>query len=119
MNKRPSKTGLASRLRSRGLNKDNLFLILTKYGKLGVKALEEATPKDTGKTASNWSFTVSKDLTLSFKNSELTSYGVPIPILHMYGYTRGTKYVAGDDYVRRALDPVIQSLKNEIRKELL
>lgn len=119
MNKKPSKTGLASRLRKRGLNKDNLFLILTKYGNLGVKALEEATPKETGKTATSWTFSVSKDLVLAFKNSEVTAYGVPIPILLMYGYTRGNKYVAGDDYVHRALDPIIQSLKNEIRKELL
>lgn len=114
-----SRNGLASRLGGRGLNRDKLFLIMKKYGILGVKVLEEQTPKETGETASSWTFTVSKDLVLSFKNSETTQQGVPIPILLMYGYTRGSTLVEPNDFVRRALEPIIRSMKEEIRKELL
>ena len=35
--------------------------ILDKYGKLGVEALKEATPKDTGKTADSWVYEITKD----------------------------------------------------------
>ena len=114
-----SKSSLATRIRGRGLNKDKLFLILKKYGTLGVKALEEGTPKETGETAASWTFTVSKDLVLTFKNNETTEQGVPIPILLMYGYTRGSTLIEPNDFVRRALEPIIRSMKDEIRKELL
>jgi len=110
---------LSSRLRKRGLNKAKIFLIMDKHGKIGVKALREATPIETGKTAGSWSYIVTKDLTLRFMNSEVTPFGVPIPILLMYGYTRRGRNVPGNDYVRRTLSPIIQSLKDEIRKEML
>jgi hypothetical protein len=113
------KPGLASRLRERRLNKDKLFLILNRYGEIGVNALKEGTPTETGSTANSWSYHVDKDLTLSFHNGEVTIYGVPIPKLLMYGYTRGRHHIAGDDFVRRILDPIIRSLKDEIRKEML
>jgi hypothetical protein len=113
------KLGLAARLKTRGLNKGKLFLILEKYGKEGVKALHDATPTETGETADSWGYRVGKDLTLVFTNHEVTIFGIPIPKLLMYGYTRGHRNVAGNDYVRRTLNPIIRSLKDEIRKEML
>jgi hypothetical protein len=118
MKKGPSRLGLSSRLKGRGLNKDKIFLIMSKYGAIGVKALKEATPVETGMTADNWTYSVS-NVSLIFKNGEVTVFGVPIPILIMYGYTNGRRHVNGNDFVRRTLDPIIKSLKEEIRKELL
>ena len=111
--------GLAARLKARGLNKGKLFLILEKYGKEGAKALKDATPTETGETADSWGYRVGRDLTLVFTNHELTIYGVPVPKLLMYGYTRGHRNVPGNDFVRRTLYPIIRSLKEEIRKEML
>lgn len=34
--------------------------LLDRYGQEGVEALAKATPKDTGKTAASWSYTVTK-----------------------------------------------------------
>ena len=114
-----TKPGLASRIKERRLNKDKLFLILERYGRIGVKALKDATPIETGETADSWSYHVDRDLTLSFRNNEVTAFGVPIPKLLMYGFTRGRRHVAGNDFVRRTLNPIIRSLKEEIRKEML
>lgn len=92
---------------------------MERAGNAGVKALKEATPVKTGHTATEWTYTVNKDLTLTFKNTEVTAYGVPIPILIMYGYMRGRRHIAGNDFVRRTLDPIIRSMKDEIRREML
>lgn len=119
MKNTPAKPGLSSRLRSRGLNKDKLFLIMQRYGDMGIKALRDSTPTETGDTAAKWSYDVTKDLILTFKNGEVTIYGVPIPKLLMYGYTIGRRHMAGNDFVRKTLDPIIESLREEIRKELL
>jgi hypothetical protein len=92
---------------------------MEKYGRLGVSALKENTPTETGETAEHWDYKVTNDLRLTFTNAEVTVYGVPIPKLLMYGYKRGRHFINGDDFVRRTLNPIIDSLKEEIRKEML
>lgn len=119
MSNNPS--SLSSRLRRDKINKDKLFLIMKRKGVEGVKVLQENTPKETGETSTSWTFKVEKDkdsVILSFHNDEVTDLGIPIPVLIMFGFSVGRKHVPGNNFVRRALAPLIQSLKEEIRKEI-
>ena len=55
---------------------------LDKYGREGVAALASATPKDTGLTASSWSYKIEQkngSVTIAFYNSNIQN-GVPIYI---------------------------------------
>ena len=49
----------------------NLDELVDRYGQEGVEALAKATPKDTGKTAASWSYTVTKgkeSIAITWKN---------------------------------------------------
>ena len=66
--------------------------LLNKYGQAGVAALSSATPVETGKTASSWSYViVEKDGAdvIEFHNCNIVS-GVPIAIILQYGHGTGT-----------------------------
>lgn len=101
--------------------KTDLSKILNKYGQLGVEALAKATPKDTGKTASSWSYEISygKDgPTIEWKNSNRQK-GVLIAIILQYGHGTGTGgYVEGRDYINPALQPVFDDLAKAAWKEV-
>ena len=52
----------------------NLDELLDRYGQEGVEALAKATPKDTGKTAASWSYTVTKgkeSIAITWRNSNI------------------------------------------------
>lgn len=94
---------------------------LKKYGELGVKALQEATPKDTGYTASCWDYKIirkNNGVSLIWTNSNVVN-GVPIAIIIQYGHaTRNGGYVTGIDYINPALKPVFERISKEIWKEV-
>lgn len=98
-----------------------LVSILDKYGQQGVKALKELTPKDTGDTASSWTYsiTVKNDtITLSFNNSE-ENEGIPIAILIQYGHATGTGgYVLPVDYINPALGDIFENIAKSAWKEV-
>lgn len=95
--------------------------ILNKYGPIGVEALSEATPVDSGKTASSWSYEVTHEgdrYVLAFDNSNVNK-GVPIAIILQYGHGTGTGgYVKGRDYINPALKKVFDQMQIEITKEV-
>lgn len=95
--------------------------ILDKYGKLGVEALRQATPRDTGLTAESWSYSVQRTpglIRLSFNNSNVNQ-GIPIAILIQYGHgTRNGGFVEGIDYINPALQPLFNDLADELWKEV-
>lgn len=95
---------------------------LDKYGRAGVKALSDATPVDTGKTASSWYYTIERDdngVSIIFNNSNMTDIGVPVAILLQYGHgTRNGGYVQGIDYINPALRPVFQNMADEAWREV-
>jgi hypothetical protein len=86
-------------------------------GEAGVKALKEATPKKTGKTAESWSYTVeeTKDgLSISWNNSNRND-GANVAILIQLGHGTGTgAYVKGVDYINPALKPVFDAFANKV-----
>lgn len=95
--------------------------ILEAYGKEGVLALANATPVDSGKTASSWGYEISiskNSYKLSWTNSNIQN-GVPIAILLQYGHgTRNGGYVEGLDYINPTLQPIFDKISKEAWKEI-
>lgn len=95
---------------------------LDKYGKIGVEALSNATPKDTGKTANSWKYeTVRKGNTVSleFHNTNIEDGNVNIAIILQYGHGTGTGgYVEGIDYINPAIQPVFEDILEKALKEV-
>ena len=96
--------------------------IFDKYGKRGVEALRNATPVDTGLTASSWSYQVigGKDsVTIEFHNSHINKH-VNIALILQYGHGTGTGgWVEGRDYINPALQPVFDELAEEAWREVV
>lgn len=99
----------------------NLDSILRKYGEQGVKALMNATPKDTGKTANSWVYEIrheSKGPTLIWKNTNIVD-GVSIAVILQYGHgTANGGYVQGRDYINPALRPIFDQIAKSAWKEV-
>ncbi len=101
--------------------KEKLRQILKKYGELGVQSLMAATPKDTGETASRWSYEIEEkngSAILAFTN-DAQNDGVPIAILIQYGHGTGTGgYVQPNDYINPAMQPIFQKIADDAWKEV-
>ncbi len=95
--------------------------LLEKYGKAGVVALASATPKESGKTAASWSYSIQQTASSSsivFSNSNVNK-GVPIAIILQYGHGTGTGgYVQGRDYINPACKPIFDKLAEEAWEEV-
>lgn len=95
---------------------------LNKYGEQGVRALSEATPKDSGKTAQSWSYDVINDgnkVSIIWSNSNVNE-GVNIAVILQYGHGTGTGgYVQGIDYINPAMKPIFESIADNAWKELI
>ena len=109
---------LEKMLESKGLG------ILNKYGKRGVEALKNATPVDTGLTASSWYYEIHRDeqnktITLSFINSNVVNDWCNVAIILQYGHaTRNGGYVEGVDYVNPALQRIFNKIAGEAWEEV-
>ncbi len=91
--------------------------IMQKYGQRGVDALASATPKDTGETASSWTFTI-ENWGIAWSNTNVVS-GVPIALILQYGHgTRNGGYVQGRDYINPAIQPIFDAIADECSKEV-
>lgn len=95
--------------------------IYTRYAEEGVKALEEATPKDTGLTAASWYYEI-KDVKggveISWLNSNVNK-NVNIAIIIQYGHgLRGGGYVKGVDYINPAMKKVFTEMANQLWEEV-
>lgn len=95
--------------------------VLNKYGNLGVVALSNATPRDSGLTAESWYFTiVSRPGYYSIRwHNHNERNGIPIAVLIQYGHGTGTGgYVQGRDYIMPAIRPVFDQIAAEADREL-
>lgn len=103
------------------LKKRNIRPILEKYGRLGVEALAEATPKDTGKTAASWEYEIKMEQSgavLCWKNTNVVD-GMPVAVLLQYGHgTRNGGYVQGVDYINPAMKPIFDRIAEELWNEV-
>lgn len=94
---------------------------LEKYGKMGVEALREATPKDTGKTSESWYYKIIQGNgyeEIVWENSNVVNH-VPIAIILQYGHaTRNGGYVRGRDYINPAIQPIFDQMAENAWKEV-
>lgn len=95
--------------------------LLRHYAELGVEALRDATPVDSGATAEAWGYEIESGngrTTIYFMNSN-ENHGVNIAILLIYGHgTANGVYVQGVDFVTPALIPVFDQLADQIWMEV-
>ena len=96
--------------------------ILDKYGKMGVNALANATPLDSGKTAESWGYEISvkkEGATIHWTNTNQNN-GVYIAVILQYGHGTGTGgYVQGIDYINPAIRPVFDKIVEEAWMEVV
>lgn len=104
------------------LNSPNLYSVLSKYGAIGVNALSNATPVETGDTASSWYYEIVQRknyFSIRWYNSHVDE-GRPIAILLQYGHGTGTGgYVEGRDYINPAMRPIFDAMVNDFWKEVI
>lgn len=90
--------------------------ILNRYGAEGVRALSANTPRDTGETASSWSYEIIRGknkIILAFNNDHIEK-GVPIAVILQYGHaTRNGGWVEGIDYINPAIQPIFNKIAND------
>ena len=74
---------------------------LWEYGEMGVEALKNATPVDTGLTRDSWGFEIEKydnGMAIVWKNSNVVDEWANVAILIQYGHaTRNGGYIQGID----------------------
>lgn len=104
------------------LKKGDLYKHLEQYAEIGVEALRNATPIDSGETANAWTYeiTQSRDgASITWINTNMND-GENIAILIQYGHGTGTGgYVRGRDYINPAMQPVFDKLAEDIWKEVI
>lgn len=97
--------------------------LFEKYGEMGVRALREATPKDTGDTANSWSYEIEEtegSVRIIWKNTSTTKDGIPIVVLLHYGHgTRNGGYVQGRDFINPAMRPVFDNIAEKAWEEVV
>ena len=103
------------------LKQKDYLTVLNKYGKMGVTALSNATPIDSGATAAAWDYEIktSKSTTTIYWTNGNINKGVSIAIILQYGHGTGTGgYVQGRDYINPAIKPIFDKIADEAWKEV-
>ena len=92
-----------------------------KYGEAGVRALQSATPVDSGKTRDSWRYRINKQgskVTINWINDNVNE-GCNIAVILQYGHATGWgSYVEGIDYINPAMKDVFADLKEQILQEV-
>jgi hypothetical protein len=105
----------------RSLQQKRFLDKLDKYGRMGVEALREATPKRTGTTANSWDYIIEDtgdSVTITWTNSN-ENRSIPIALLIQYGHGTGTGgWVAGVDYINPALKPIFDEIAKSAWEEV-
>lgn len=102
-------------------SKFNIKTKLDKYGMMGVEALASATPMNSGKTASSWSYEIEGDggsASIVWTNNNMNE-GIVIAVILHYGHGTGTGgYVEGRGYISPAIQPIFDQIANDAWKEV-
>lgn len=103
------------------MSKKEYLNVLKKYGDIGVAALASATPKESGRTASSWTYEISSSRggsVITFLNTNVNR-NVNIAIILQYGHGTGTGgYVRGINYINPAIRPIFDNMVEEIWREV-
>lgn len=99
-----------------------LAKILTSQAQIGVRALAQYTPRDSGLSANSWSYEIiqnSRMITIGWKNSDVEN-GYPVALMIQYGHGTGTGgYVSGIDYINPAMRPVFDQIAETVWKAVI
>jgi hypothetical protein len=105
----------------RRLSQEQLYATLGRYGSLGVNALSNATPVDSGETAAGWYYSIKVRkgyYSIRWHNHHVEN-GIPIAVLIQYGHGTGTGgYVQGRDFIMPAIRPIFDQIAAEAWKEV-
>lgn len=103
----------------RKMQKGDPFAALEQYAREGVAALANATPIDSGLTASSWDYQIERSgssYSIVWTNTN-TVDGLPIAIMLQYGHGTGTGgYVQGQDYINPAMKPIFDQIAAKVWK---
>lgn len=104
------------------LLRGDIWSDLDRYGQLGVEALAQMTPVNTGLTAESWGYRVIDrpgQKGIQWFNTNVDDQGTPVAILIQYGHgTRTGGYVAGRDYINPAMRSIFDAIANDIWKKV-
>lgn len=99
----------------------DLDAVLKHYGELGVEALRDSTPVDTGLTANSWYYTIEKTrsgVSITWSNSN-RSDGIPIVVLIQYGHALPSgAYVPPNDFINPAIKPIFDEIVENLWREV-
>lgn len=107
----------------KNLKGKNWVKVLDKFGKQGVEALRQATPKDTGKTSEMWGYLIEMPepgkIRLVFTNDNIRDDWANVAILIQYGHaSRNGSWVEGRDYINPAIQPIFDRLSAQAWQEV-
>lgn len=97
---------------------------LKKFAEEGLEALRVATPKDTGKTADSWSYTIrvtNEKTEITWINDNRTDgkSGPPIVVLLYYGHAMPNGgYCPPNDFITPTMEPIFKKIADDAWKEL-
>ena len=95
---------------------------LDQSGQLGVEVLSQATPLDTGLTASSWVYEIIKTedtCTIYWKNTNVVDGWYVVAIGLQLGHATGTGgWVEGVDYINPALRPIFDQIAEGVWSEI-
>lgn len=101
------------------LSKLDIRGIVATQAELGVTALANATPAETGLAANSWSYEIRQNrgsIAIVWTNTDIEN-GFPVAIMLQYGYATGTGgYVHGRDYINPAIRPVFDQIAETVWK---
>lgn len=95
------------------------FAYLNRVGIQGVKALQEGTPVDSGKTKDSWTYYVNINkakgiAVVEWHNTNLVD-GHNVAIMLQYGHqTKNGSWVYGRDYINPAMQPLFDKMADEM-----
>lgn len=98
------------------------YEILDIFGRIGVDALKDATPKDTGETAASWFYELEEGpgfARIQWSNSNVEDGYFNVAVFIQYGHGTGTGgYVEGIDYINPALKPIFDKIADDAFKKI-
>jgi hypothetical protein len=103
------------------LESGKMFSVLEHYGRVGVDALSDATPIETGETSISWGYSVNRSGSRYSINwfNENEEDGVNIAVILQYGHGTGTGgYVRGIDYINPAMKPVFTKIIDDVWRQV-
>ena len=93
-----------------------------RYGEEGVEALKAATPVDSGKTATSWSYEIKQNgsvYSLEFHNSNVADGWFNVAIMLDVGHGTGTGgWVEGLNYIDPAIRPIFERMAHDLWLEV-